>query len=436
MSAPAASTAATAPSGILPASLDGLLQALHPFWVRTAADLGRQRPQQPAPAPVSETPSRNGAEVIVADGEAHEPASPYSDVVTEGGYLSLPPSTTNQNAVDVKEEGAFASDAAPASTETTATRAGTTWEDLDLNRYVIFGSMFVFCVDSTMYPFEVLRTRMQADSVTHQKSIVNLIRRIVRQEGVLRLYRGIFPAVGGSFPAQATYYAAYEFGHHQYDQLLRRATCHTAPGALPASSDLAAHALAGLTAELAAAMFYLPADTISQRLQTQPRFSFAHAVHQYRGAGDVARAIFATHGLRGFYQGLAPHLLAYVPSGAVYWGAYEAAKRKILTGGAVKSEWGVNACAASVAGAAAVLVSNPADVLRTRVQTYDAPKPPRLWDLARKMWADEGVAGFTKGLRPRLMVAVPGSVLALSGYEVAKKLARATGGKQVEEMAR
>jgi hypothetical protein len=44
---------------------------------------------------------------------------------------------------------------------------GTTWEDLDKTRYVLFGSLFVFSVDSIMYPFEVLRTRMQADNVPY-----------------------------------------------------------------------------------------------------------------------------------------------------------------------------------------------------------------------------------------------------------------------------
>jgi hypothetical protein len=74
------------------------------------------------------------------------------------------------------------------------------------------------------------------------------------------------------------------------------------------------------------ACFYLPADVVSQRLQSQPKFSFFPVQYQYRGALDVVRSIYGRHGIGGFYRGLLPHILAYAPSGAVYWGAYEGAK--------------------------------------------------------------------------------------------------------------
>jgi hypothetical protein len=44
--------------------------------------------------------------------------------------------------------------------------------------------------------------------------------------------------------------------------------------------------------------------------------------------------------------------------------------------------------------------------------------------LAKGLWKNEGIAGFYKGLRPRLMVAIPGSMLALSGYELIKSWSR------------
>ncbi|KAI9183545.1 hypothetical protein H9P43_004463 [Blastocladiella emersonii ATCC 22665] len=301
--------------------------------------------------------------------------------------------------------------------------AATTWSDMDLSRYLVYGSGFVFLVDSLMYPFEVLRTRMQADNITHQRGIVSMVRRIIRQDGWLRLYRGIVPTVCGSFPAQSMYYVAYEAGHYKLEQAAFKWT-NGAP--LSPFQDFLCHSFAGLSAECASACFYLPADMVSQRLQTQPRFSFFHAAFDYRGARDVVRTIYATQGIRGFYCGLVPHLLAYAPSGFVYWGVYELTKKQIPKRVAGVDSTLINAVSASIAGGAAVVVSNPFDVLRTRVQTYQTTSAttPSIAQLARYVWRHEGWTGFAKGMRPRLFVAIPGSMVALTGYEAIKSWSR------------
>ncbi|ORZ36109.1 mitochondrial carrier domain-containing protein [Catenaria anguillulae PL171] len=340
-----------------------------------------------------------------------------------------------------------------------ASSISTTWDDMDLSSYLLYGSGFVFMVDSIMYPFEVLRTRMQADNITHQRSVISMVRRIIQQEGFRRLYRGILPSVLGSFPAQSTYYASYEYTHHLYDQLARSYTSNPSAPLTPLQ-DFACHSLAGFTAESISACFYLPADMISQRLQMQPKFSFHHSEYQYRHALDVARSIYRHQGIRGFYCGLAPHLLAYAPSGAVYFGVYEYTKKAIARGlgtteRAEKYTAGVNAVSASIAGGAGVCVSNPFDVLRTRVQTYHRPSAAvspsssstaglntvtgvsgSIWQLAGHVWRTEGASGFTKGIRPRLMVAMPGSMMALSGYELIKSWAVRPNAAEVEKHER
>ncbi|KAI9224137.1 mitochondrial carrier domain-containing protein [Blastocladiella britannica] len=314
-----------------------------------------------------------------------------------------------------------------------ATTTRTTWEDLDMSKYVMFGSGFVFAVDTVLYPLETLRTKMQADSVTNQRGIIRMAKRIVRQEGVRRLFRGVLPTVTGSFPAQSLFYASYEYSHATYDSWIRHKFHGASPTAkLTGMQDFYCHSLAGLTAETCSALFFLPADMISQRLQTQPHFSFFHQEHQYKGARDVIRSIYRTDGITGYYRGLIPHLLAYAPSGFMYWGVYEASKR--VLGSESRSENGtasiiVNATSASLAGGASVLVSNPFDVIRTRVQTYQTTGPPpstslsAIFKMAREAHKTEGWSGFSKGLRPRLMVAIPGAMVALTGYEAIKKMA-------------
>ncbi|KAI9136695.1 mitochondrial carrier domain-containing protein [Paraphysoderma sedebokerense] len=363
------------------------------------------------------------------------------------------------------------------------------WEELNTTAYAIYGSLFIFTVDTLLYPLEVVKTRMQADRVTSNSGIFRMLKRIMKNEGPRKLFTGIFPAVVGSFPGQASYYSTYEFTHHLYGKSL---ACKLENYGLPKTSiieEFLAHSFAGATAEMVAAIFYVPSDMVSQRLQTQPKFSFFHSEYQYSSTLDVIRSIFRRHGIRGFYRGYVPHVLAYAPSSAVYWSSYEAYKRMSWRAVAMMEklpvfhdfhrfhkngmmEGIVNGLAAGLAGFSSCIVSNPFDVIRTRIQTYESTSLPSssvsgsppyttsisllrqsanssphsrvvathysnqfsqmrpaattntitITTLARAIYREEGFfRGFYKGLAPRLFVAVPGSCLALGGYELVKR---------------
>jgi hypothetical protein len=79
------------------------------------------------------------------------------------------------------------------------------------------------------------------------------------------------------------------------------------------------------------------------------------------------------------------------------------------------------------AGICAVLVTNPLDVARTRLQLLevrnDADKS-RLrngfFNLVREVYQREGIRGLYKGAKPRIYISIPGSALAFVGYEALK----------------
>jgi hypothetical protein len=94
----------------------------------------------------------------------------------------------------------------------------------------------------------------------------------------------------------------------------------------------------------------------------------------------------------------------------------------------------------AMAGAASVLVSNPLDVAKVRVQTSDiARRPIGFWSILLQVVRTEGndprhiesgcqliscpgISGMAKGIGPRLCMAVPGSALTFVCYEIVKKL--------------
>jgi len=182
----------------------------------------------------------------------------------------------------------------------------TSWNSLNIYSYAIYGSLSILCVDSMLYPLELVRTRMQGDRVTSTSRISQVLLRLLKTEGPRRLFRGICPAILGSFPGQASYYATYEFTNYYYSKMLKETTANMALGGVSGTestlNDILIPAMAGFSAELASACFYVPSDTISQRLQMQPKFNFHHRAYQYDGTIDVVRKIYERHGLVGFYH--------------------------------------------------------------------------------------------------------------------------------------
>jgi solute carrier family 25 folate transporter 32 len=63
----------------------------------------------------------------------------------------------------------------------------------------------------------------------------------------------------------------------------------------------------------------------------------------------------------------------------------------------------------------------PYQVVRSRLQTYDADKVyGSARDVVRQVWSREGISGFYKGLGPNLLRVVPSSCVTFLVYENTK----------------
>ena len=77
-------------------------------------------------------------------------------------------------------------------------------------------------------PLDMLKTRFQL-SETRNPSVLDGLRKIVREEGFLRLYRGILPEMTGMIPKSSVMYAT-------YDVVLNKLSERRKPSALTASA--------------------------------------------------------------------------------------------------------------------------------------------------------------------------------------------------------
>ncbi|KAL9332300.1 hypothetical protein ACSQ67_001910 [Phaseolus vulgaris] len=132
---------------------------------------------------------------------------------------------------------------------------------------------------------------------------------------------------------------------------------------------LLCNAAAGASAGVIAATFVCPLDVIKTRFQV-------HGVPQLTNGsvkGSIIvgslEQIFRKEGLRGMYRGLAPTVLALLPNWAVYFSTYEQLKSFLHSDDdSHHLSIGSNMIAASGAGAATTMFTNPLWVVKTRLQ--------------------------------------------------------------------
>jgi solute carrier family 25 folate transporter 32 len=144
-----------------------------------------------------------------------------------------------------------------------------------------------------------------------------------------------------------------------------------------------------------------------------------------------AATLLREEGVWGFYRGLGVGMLA-VSHGAVQFAVYDPAKRLYLArrakGGGKKKgeEEGVSNEATLVLSTVSKLVAGavtyPLQVLRSRLQHYEAEElfGKGAGGVVRKLWREEGVRGFYRGVMPGVVRVLPATWVTFLVYENVK----------------
>jgi hypothetical protein len=191
--------------------------------------------------------------------------------------------------------------------------------------------------------------------------------------------------------------------------------------------------MSGIFAECTSAIFYVPAENISQRLQIQTMPN----IQRYRNANDIIKTTLHYEGVKGLYRGYLASLYTNAPGSAVWWTTYELTKmplHQILNHYSTTDSHSstnnhiVHIISGGLSGFTSCIVSNPLDVVKTRLQTLDVRKDTHrsaiengIWPLFFSIVRKEGLKGLYKGLTARLMINIPGSSLAFFFYEIVKR---------------
>ncbi|OAX78827.1 hypothetical protein ACJ72_06860 [Emergomyces africanus] len=296
---------------------------------------------------------------------------------------------------------------------------------------------FTAGISSTLavHPLDVIKTRLQVDRYSSSRigSSIRIARGIARNEGglIAGFYRGLTPNLVGNSVSWALYFLWYG----NIKNALR--TFHGSKHGLGSLDYFAASGVAGvLTAFLTNPIWVIKTRMLS---------TGSHAPGAYPSLVAGVRAIYRSEGITGFYRGMVPALFG-VSHGALQFMAYEKLKQYRSGTAAAPLELATPSSAVGVPGNGSVngyprtqdqklsnmdylvlsgtskvfagCVTYPYQVLKARLQTYDAARTYRgVVDAMSQIWRKEGVVGFYKGLGPNLVRVLPSTWVTFLVYE-------------------
>jgi solute carrier family 25 protein 38 len=264
-----------------------------------------------------------------------------------------------------------------------------------------------------LQPADLLKTRVQE---SRRSSLRTSVRAVLAGPGALRsLWRGTVPSALRTGLGAALYFTS-------LDALRRGLAGAPVVAAARSSSSLprlgnVANLASGAVARAAAGFALMPMTVVKVR--------FESAAYGYTSMAAAGRAIYRHEGLRGFFSGAGATAVRDAPYAGLYVLLYEQMKKRLsrlanslasdtaIAGG--KSA-GVNFVSGATAAGLATALTNPFDVIKTRLQLH--PKQYRnMAYAARKLLVEDGRRAFLDGLALRMGRKTLSSALAWTVYE-------------------
>ena len=235
------------------------------------------------------------------------------------------------------------------------------------------GSLSGTCSTILFQPLDLVKTRVQQ---TSGLSVARVVEAVLQRDSVRGLWRGLMPSMARTVPGVGIYFSAM---HH-----MKTSVCGGQPSHLQS-------VMIGCSARATAATLMIPLTVIKTRFESR---SFG-----YTSTAAALRSVLGTEGVRGLVRGLGPTLVRDVPFSGLYLMFYE--HLKSVAAAAQLAGSGAHFTCGVLAGVLASLVTQPADVIKTRLQLESAAVRGSLVSAVRAIYREHGARGFTRGLVPR-----------------------------------
>jgi len=255
------------------------------------------------------------------------------------------------------------------------------------------GSLSGTCSTLLFQPLDLVKTRQQQQREGPRLSMVRTVTRVVGEESLAGLWRGVGPSLTKTVPGVGLYFSSMHYIKTSlYDG--RPSHCQSI--------------MIGCSARTVAGSVMIPFTVIKTRFESQH--------YSYRSVVGALRSILAAEGFRGLTRGLVPTLARDVPFSGLYLMFYEHLKAVTPRDMKANQPSSVHFLCGMMAGVLASLVTQPADVIKTELQLTRG-QGGRVLTTAADILHKQGLSGFTTGFVPRALRRTMMAALAWTVYE-------------------
>ncbi len=169
-----------------------------------------------------------------------------------------------------------------------------------------------------MFPVDTVKTRMQSYVGVRDYAATSVLRaaqRISASEGHAALWRGVGAVALSAGPAHALYFAAYEAVRARLET-----RAESGKGVILGPF---APAIAGGVATVVLDGVMTPLDVVKQRMQLATNRGYTSVL-------KCIQSVYAMDGISAFFAGYKATLVMNIPFMAVYFSAYESAKKVLI----------------------------------------------------------------------------------------------------------
>ncbi|CAM6090146.1 unnamed protein product [Calypogeia fissa] len=273
--------------------------------------------------------------------------------------------------------------------------------------------------EAATFPIDTTKTRLQLQGeggqVGVKRGAFGMVMNIVKEEGIVGLYRGLSPAV-----LRHTFYTSIRIV--TYEQL--RDGLHKGDDQHDISA--ARKALIGGASGMFGQMIASPADLVKVRMQSDGRLIRMGQAPRYTGVVDAFTKIVKAEGVTGLWRGVGPNVQRAFLVNMGELACYDGAKQWVISRGMLEDNILSHTVASIMSGLSATILSCPADVVKTRMMNQ--AEGERLYrnsfDCLAKTVKAEGITALWKGFFPTWARLGPWQFVFWVSYE---QLRRVTG---------
>ncbi|XP_077986670.1 calcium-binding mitochondrial carrier protein SCaMC-2-like [Glandiceps talaboti] len=182
--------------------------------------------------------------------------------------------------------------------------------ELKMHERFVSGSLAGAIAQSTIYPMEVLKTRLALRKTGQYSGIGDCARKILKTEGLLSFYRGYIPNILGILPYAGIDLAVYE--------TLKIRWIHDHPS--QSDPGVLVLLLCGTASSTCGQIASYPLALVRTRLQAQ--ISNATML-------GLFKTILKEEGIQGLYRGIMPNFMKVAPAVSISYVVYEHVRKSL-----------------------------------------------------------------------------------------------------------